>query len=300
MDARTQSSDAQVERRKPKPVSKNYGWYAYLLAICALLVIGYFISQQKFFKPGDNIGYNVGLTGGIMLLTLLFYPLRKRARFMRRLGILPTWFKWHMIFGILGPTVIIYHSTYVIRSINAGVAMFCMLLVAGSGVFGRFFYTKIHHGLYGRQASLRELQSKVEQTGDLQSALGFAPEIQEKLAQFRKQTSENIVEGRIRLVNFIMVWVRSELLFRELTRDLKRIMREKAGVRTEYAAQSESLERLYTENSDLIHTYLKTVRDVSQFHSYQELFSWWHILHIPLVFMLVFSGIFHVISVHMY
>jgi hypothetical protein len=30
------------------------------------------------------------------------------------------------------------------------------------------------------------------------------------------------------------------------------------------------------------------------------LFSLWHVLHVPFVFMLVISGIVHVISVHMY
>ena len=297
MDAQTQLSERIVERRKPKPKSKNYRWYVYLLVICIFLAIGYFISTRKLYKPGDNLGYNIGLAGGIMMLTLLLYPLRKRAAFMKRLGILPTWFKWHMIFGILGPTLIMYHSTFVIRSINAGVAMFSMLLVAGSGVFGRFFYTKIHHGLYGRQASLRELQAEVEQTGNLQSKLGFAPEIQLKLAQFHKQASENITGGKIRLGNFIMVGVRAKILSRSLKKALKRIMQEKAGMHT---PQQSSLDKLYNEYANFIHTYLKAVRDVSQFHTYQELFSWWHILHIPLVYMLVFSAIFHVISVHMY
>lgn len=300
MDAQTQLIKETIERRKPKPKSKNYGWYVYLLVICILLTIGYFISTQKLYKPGDDLGYNIGLVGGIMLLTLLLYPLRKRVGFMKRLGILPTWFKWHMIFGILGPTLIIYHSTFVIRSINAGVAMFSMLLVAGSGVFGRFFYTKIHHGLFGRQASLRDLQAEMEQTGNLKSLLSFAPEIQQKLIQFQDHATGKAAEGRIKLGNFIMVGVRAGMLYWRLKKELKHIMHEKAGGNKMDPMQLGSLDRLYKEYTKLIHTYLKAVRDVSQFHTYQELFSWWHILHIPLVYMLVFSAIFHVISVHMY
>jgi hypothetical protein len=297
MDTQTQLANGVLERRKPRSKSKNFGWYVYLLAIGVLLAIGYSISTQKLYKPGDNLGYNIGLAGGIMMLTLLLYPLRKRAGFMKRLGILPTWFKWHMIFGILGPTLIMYHSTFVIRSINAGVAMFSMLLVAGSGVFGRFFYTKIHHGLYGRQASMRELQVEVEQTGDLQSKLGFVPDIQQKLVQFHRQASENMTEGKIKLLSSIMIGVRSSMLFWSLKKALRRAMWDKAGANVQ---QQASLEKLYNEYANFIHTYLKAVRDVSQFHTYQELFSWWHILHIPLVYMLVFSAIFHVISVHMY
>jgi hypothetical protein len=302
MDLQTQvqSPEITVERRKPKPKSKNHGWYVFLLVICVLLVIGYVISTKKLYKPGDNLGYNIGLVGGLMLLTLLFYPLRKRTAFMKRFGILPQWFKWHMIFGILGPTLILYHSTFVIRSINAGVALTCMLLVASSGVFGRFFYTKIHHGLYGRQTSLKELQAEIEKSGDVKSTFSFAPEIEHSLSEFRVQVLKNVGDGRINITNFITAGVRARLLFWALAKELKRIMHAKAQAENWNAAQMRQLDKMYRDYRSLMHSYLKAIRDVAQFHTYQELFSWWHILHIPLVYMLVLSAIFHVISVHMY
>jgi hypothetical protein len=302
MDLQTQtpSPEVIVERRKPKPKSKNHGWYAFLLVICVLLAIGYVISTKKLYKPGDDLGYNIGLAGGLMLLTLLLYPLRKRATFMKGFGILPKWFKWHMIFGILGPTLILYHSTFVVRSINAGVALTCMLLVAGSGVFGRFFYTKIHHGLYGRQTSLKELQTEIERSGDVKSTFSFAPGIERSLSEFHAQTLENAGDGRINITNFIMAGIRASLLSRSLTKELKHIMYAKAQTENWNAAQMRQLDKMHREYRGLIHSYLKAVRDVAQFHTYQELFSWWHILHIPLVYMLAFSAIFHVLSVHMY
>lgn len=300
MDSQTLTTEGVVERRKPKPKSKNTGWYVFLFVICILQVIGFFISEEKWYKPGDDIGYNIGLVGGIMMLTLLLYPLRKRAKFMKPLGILPTWFKWHMIFGILGPSLILYHSTFTVRSINAGVALFSMLLVAGSGVFGRFFYTKIHHGLYGRQATLRELQSEMEKSEDLESRLAFAPEIQEKLSQFHYQASENVIPGKIRLGNFIMLGLRAEKLNWDLQKDLQRVLYTQAGGSRADPLSLTKMKISYEDYKKYIRTYISAVRNVSQFHTYQELFSWWHILHIPLVYMLVFSAIFHIISVHMY
>ena len=112
-----------------------------------------------------------------MMLTLLLYPLRKRFRFASKLGALPKWFRWHMLLGILGPLTIIFHSTYhvyipyihPIGSPNAAVAMFSMLLVAGSGIFGRFFYTKIHHGLYGRMSTLERIAFESGKFGRFES-----------------------------------------------------------------------------------------------------------------------------------
>jgi len=292
----------QSEHRKAEPRvrSKEYGWNVFLLAICAVLAIGYLISTQKYYKPGDDLGYNMGLVGGIMLLTLLLYPLRKRVRILRNIGILPTWFKWHMIFGILAPTLIVFHSTFRIGSINAGMALVAMLLVAGSGVFGRFFYTKIHNGLYGRQANLKELQEDMTITGNSKSVLGFAPEIEKRLDEFRARTTNVSKGGDAGLWHFATIGIRAALLSRKLSKDLHYVMFYKVNEKNLNAAQLQRLNSIFEQDQKHINFYIKAVRDVAQFHTYERLFSWWHIFHIPLVYLLVFSGVFHVISVHMY
>ena len=298
----TNATGPQTEHRKPQPRvrSREYGWNVFLLVICAVLAIGYLISTHKFYKPGDDLGYNMGLVGGVMLLTLLLYPLRKRVRFLKNLGILPTWFKWHMIFGILAPTLILFHSTFRIGSINAGMALVAMLLVSGSGVFGRFFYTKIHNGLYGRQANLKELQDEMAQTGDVKSVLSFAPAIEKRLDEFSARTASASKGGDVGLWNFSTIGIKAALLSRSLAKDLRQTMYSQASEKKWNSAQIQRLDLMYLENLKQIDQYIKAVRDVAQFNTYERLFSWWHIFHIPLVYLLVFSGIFHVISVHMY
>ena len=39
---------------------------------------------------------------------------------------------------------------------------------------------------------------------------------------------------------------------------------------------------------------------VMEFESYERLFSLWHVLHLPLFFMLLIAGIVHVVAVHVY
>jgi hypothetical protein len=299
--ARSNAAEQQVERRKqPRVRSKEHGWNVFLVVITAIIVIGYFISTQKYYKPGDTLGYNMGLVGGIMLLTLLLYPLRKRVRFLRNLGILPNWFKWHMILGILAPTLILFHSTFHIGSINAAMALFAMLLVSGSGIFGRFFYTKIHNGLYGRQATLNELLEDMTRSGNVKSVLSFAPEIEKRLEKFRIQTTEISKGSNAGLWNFATVGIKAALLSRSLAKELHFEMYSQASEKNYNLAQLQRLDLMYAENKKQIELYISAVRDVAQFHTYERLFSWWHIFHIPLVYLLVFSGIYHVISVHMY
>ena len=50
------------------------------------------------------------------------------------------WFALHMTLGIVGPLLIILHSTLAFGSLNATVAFASMALVATSGIVGRFLY----------------------------------------------------------------------------------------------------------------------------------------------------------------
>ena len=39
---------------------------------------------------------------------------------------------------------------------------------------------------------------------------------------------------------------------------------------------------------------------MAQFSFYERLFGLWHILHLPIFFMMILSALVHVLAVHMY
>ena len=291
-----------VDRRKPRQKNqpKDYGWTLYLIIITLLMFAGYFISHGHPYKPGDKVGYNLGLAGGLMILTLLLYPMRKRIGFMKNWAPLPKWFKWHMAFGILGPALIMFHSAFTIGSINAGVALACMLLVSGSGIFGRFFYTKIHYGLYGRHATHKQLQEDLEGSGDVKSIFSFAPGIQKKLVEYHDYAINSSIAGKVKVWNILTLGIRAKWLSIILIRALEDAMYGDAHEKKWNDAQMKRLDELFYQNEKFIRSYLSAVRDLAQFGTYEKLFSLWHIFHVPFVYMLVFSAIWHVIAVHMY
>ena len=299
-----------VDRRKPQPKnqSKDYGWMLFLLVITGLMFIGYFISLGHLYRAGDDVGYNLGLVGGIMMATILLYPLRKRVGIMKNWIILPKWFQWHMILGVLGPAIIMFHSTFQVYipyfhphgSINAAVAMLCTLLVSGSGIFGRFFYTKVHLGLYGRQATQQKLQEDLDATGEFKPIFSFAPVIQQKLEAFSNYAVNSSKVGQTKLWNILTLDVRATLLLRTLTRELEDIMYGDAHIKKWNDAQMKRLDQLFFQNVVFMQSYILAARDLAQFGTYEKLFSLWYIFHVPFVYMLVFSGIWHVIAVHMY
>lgn len=304
MESQTQKT--VVERRKNDRRSEGPVWKWFIGVVTLLLVAGFVLAHPpgflgipstRLFKAGDNVGYNLGLVGGIMMLILLLYSLRKRFRFIDSWGVLPTWFRWHMILGIMGPALVIFHSTFSIRSINAGVALVCMMLVSGSGIFGRFFYTKIHKGLYGREETLRGLHEDMKNTNNFMNAISsFAPDIGRRLEQFRIRAEDKEKKGGF--INSVLIEFEAASLSRSLTRDLHQAMHDKAPLQDRKARSIRS--KLYQEYAANIQTYIKVLRDTAQFQTYERLFSLWHIFHIPLVYMMVTSGLYHVFAVHKY
>ncbi|MDP2806326.1 MAG: hypothetical protein Q8O24_10335, partial [Gallionellaceae bacterium] len=106
------ASTSSQDRRKSRDPKNNHAWGIFLAIVATITIGGYFVvHDQTLYTPGDKLfdfGFNLGLAGGLMMMTLLLYPARKRIKLFHGLGLLPTWFRWHMVLGILGPLTIIF------------------------------------------------------------------------------------------------------------------------------------------------------------------------------------------------
>ena len=291
------SSGQPVQDAATRPVTKRRNFLLLpVLALSGALI--WLAARSRFYTPGDDIGYYLGLVGAVMMLILLLYPLRKHVGFLQRLGAISHWFRLHMVFGITGPTLVLFHSKFTIGSLNAGVAMGCMVLVAGSGVIGRFMYRRIHHGLYGRRATLQEMQAQLgSQEGEVRSKFHFAPQVEARLKAFGDQAHVH-PQGFLRSTwQFLTISLHARHVHSQCMRDLKKIL---GGHAAQRGWERHKLHRRLAAAGAMISTYLEAARHAAQFSAYERLFSLWHILHVPFVFMLVISGVVHVIAVHMY
>jgi len=169
--------ETEVRRRWITPVRVFF-------AACALVIyLGWRLPTERYITPDTGLGYILGIVGGSLMLLLLLYSARKRFRWLKFMGSLSKWFEVHMAFGVLGPICILYHSNFSLGATNSNVALFCMLTVASSGLVGRYFYSHIHYGLYGRKMSLGELQQNAERLRTLQGTIAFLPELVNRLEQ---------------------------------------------------------------------------------------------------------------------
>lgn len=263
-----------------------------LTVVSVLMWVAYKVAVGKYYEPRSNFGFYLGVVGSLMMVALLTYPLRKHIRFMQRWGALKHWFRWHMVLGIVGPTFILFHSTFHLRSLNATIALVSMLIVVASGVIGRFVYARIHHGLYGSRATLEFVQQEfASQSDNMRSRFHIAPRVEEWLESFT-QSANQAERSFVTMCWHLLAlgWKRRICAFR-CARELRAIMRREShpefggGVR---------------EAITLAKRFLRQAERVAEFTTYERLFSLWHMFHIPLIFLLAASSIFHIIAVYMY
>jgi hypothetical protein len=265
--------------------------------ILAIILWGWMNTEEEYLTAENGLGYALGIIGGSMMLLLLIYPLRKKMKTARFMGSVPFWFKFHMFCGVFGPIAILYHSNYNMGSLNSTVAMLCMITVASSGLVGRYFYSKIHYGLYGQKASLDDLQGIVNgEEHQLSTAYKLIPDISATLKNYHQASVAKLSFGQS-FKRFVFLGINIRLTRLMLPFKLKKIINNHAK---QTGWSSTQQKKNYLALKRHINNYLDAVIKTCEFSVYERLFALWHILHLPLFVMLVFSGIAHVFAVHMY
>jgi hypothetical protein len=268
------------------------------IAAAIVLMLGMQMPVAHYLSPKTGIGYAMGITGGVMLLMQTLYALRKRVRSLSFLGSVPAWFQWHMMLGIIAPVLILIHCGFSLGATNSNIALISMLLVAGSGIFGRYFYSKIHHGLYGRKSTLAELQRSAHELKERGSKLLMMPELVDRLEEEERRLLDvaGWSNGGVALAPFAIAsrYTSSRNRLRRYTRAAIKIT---AARHKAVAMQRDRFEHVAF---DYISRRLRATRQVAEFRVYERLFSVWHVLHVPLFLILLAAGIVHVVSVHVY
>lgn len=296
--ARAASPDTDRRRSLGQSVfNRDSARLGYALAALAVLV-GWLVRDYSPIEAESGVGYWLGIAGGSLMLMLLLYSARKRSPWLRRLGATKYWFRTHMILGVAGPVMILYHCNFNIGSLNSQVALYCTLLVAFSGLIGRYLYAKIHQGLYGRRASLERLTTQLQTSIDqLSTETGLIRGIRERLIALGQevvQPPRNLAQSLIRPVT---LGLRTRWLYYRLSWMARKDITTRALVSPAVAAHED---RLLATTRRFLREHLARTRRVAQFGFYERLFSWWHIVHVPFFLMMVLSGVVHVFAVHMY
>lgn len=269
------------------PYFRIFIWILYAVTIAAIVYIvsqayDYYLTpyaqrirhvDYKLLKPGGLISHGIGIVGTLMLISLLLYSLRKRFRFMSQIGNLSHWLDIHIFFGICGTLLVVLHSTFKLNGL-VSVSFWSMVIVALSGVLGRYLYTQIPRNISGTELTLQQVKSQAEALYDrLVENYGLSALEIEAIEQILKPTKTT--------------------LFAAMNSDLFRYFRHR------------KVRQYLKKNSDvpgwkqkkLIHaTREKMVleRRIALWNRVHELFHYWHVFHKPLAIIMYIILTVHV------
>ena len=140
-----------------------------VLGVLLFAWLGFLVHRSPRF-PGSGVGAVFGITGAVLMLVPLVYPIAKRLPFfgdrIKAHVSLPTLLAVHVYAGILGPLFAIIHTGHKFDS-SLGVAMTAaMLLVVVSGFTGRYLLSYANLEIKDKLLLLQTAR------GDLDSAWG--------------------------------------------------------------------------------------------------------------------------------
>jgi hypothetical protein len=283
----------------PTPADPRRLGEGWVLTLITLMVLGAWgVTRMGLYTTKSDLAYWLGVVGGVGMLLLLSYPLRKHVRFMHRWGAAKGWFVVHMVLGVAGPVLILLHSNFEIGSLNAGVAFFSMVIVALSGVVGRFLYLRVHRSLSGEKLGLGQLRDKLDAEHTAAARLRFAPRVVAQCRAFETLALERriVTGGEVIRAMFVLPWHRwrtARASHAELRRRLVKVAHAEGWTRRKLHSRLRAASLLVDE-------YLLGAQRVALFTAWSRVFSWWHVAHVPFVYLLVISAIVHVIAVHAY
>ena len=268
------------------------------MLVIALLYWGKHAHLERYLSPQHGLGYALGITGGSMMLALLIYSARKRYAWLRWLGSIPAWFEIHMTLGIVGPILVLFHANFKLGATNSNVALICMLVVAGSGVVGRYIYTRLHARLDGHEDSLEQLKAVGERLRSQTTSISFLPGLLDAIDRVEKRYIDPPRGAMLRFLHLFTGAVRLAmarwLVRRETRRAVAKALAHESALIAGHAHRIAAVARRYADRR------LEAGRRVTEYQMYARLFSLWHVLHIPLFFMLLIAGIAHVVAINVY
>lgn len=279
-------------RRDEAPRSKagnGFGWLSPHaiagLVSFASIVFGALMADELDLSPASSFGYGLGIFGLGMMVVLIAYSIRKRVVALRHVGSLRNWFELHLVLGMFAPAVILYHANFRVESANAAISLACLLIVAGSGVGGRFLYGRLYRSLAGERQSVDAFQRAAFRALEpVEPLLERTAGIRQEIERF-ESGSAGLTGGLLRSLPALLLRPRAHGLRRRVRRSL-----HAAGVTGRELKASDAA----------IAACLTQLCRAGELRLFAQLFALWHAIHVPLTVILFLSAFIHVVAVHLY
>jgi hypothetical protein len=236
---------------------------------------------RPLFKPSGTIGQSLGILALALFLFLWLYPLRKKIRALAFTGGIARWLDVHIAAGLFVPFVAAMHAGWRFTGL-IGLGYASMLIVAISGVIGRYLYTRIPRGRSGLELTREETAAERRQLiGEISAASGLAPaEIEDALAPVAARRVPGMA-GTVRQM------IEDDLSRRRAVGRLMRRLEQAPG-------QGHCDRRTLRHLARLARREMGLTQQMQMLDGIQRVFRFWHIAHRPMAIMALIAVVVHV------
>jgi hypothetical protein len=251
-------------------------------ALC--LVVAALLFERQY--RAIHLALALGIAGTFLIvLTEVGYTSRKSG--MLTFGNVNTWLRIHIITGLVGIALILWHSGFDFFGF-AGWLLVLMAVVVVSGLIGHYIYRQIPRSLKGQKLSLAELDraatsldAKIKDFLEQQPSGAEADDLWR--LQFSRWSSSSEKSASL------LAYFRSMISWRLILIKTRRL-----------TAHNPKIHDLARELIDLETQKAIAVRRVAVLSISKTLMSQWRIFHIPLTLGLFAGILIHVISAFYY
>jgi len=239
---------------------------------------------HAWLRPSGYLGQAIGVVAFLLFLFLWLYPLRKRVRWLAFTGGLARWLDVHVAAGLLVPLAGAVHAGWRFRGL-IGLGYAAMLVVAISGVVGRYLYVRIPRHKNGLELSREEaVARRRELITEIAAATGLDPRrIEATLAPAEAgETSPG-------LAGTILQMLRDDVARRRMGRQLA------AEIRATRPAPLDR--RTLRAVLGLARRETALAQQIRLYEATHRLFRFWHAAHQPVAISALVAVVLHVIVV---
>lgn len=253
-------------------------WLSFL-AIVVTTLIYLFIVIMFGEIPGasDLFGHGIGILGFILMICAeTLYTIRKRSR-RARWGRMSSWLQFHIFTGLVGPYMVLLHSSWKFNGL-AGIVMLLTVIIVGSGFIGRYIYTSVPRNADGIEIENSEIERQIHFIEhELQAWTYSNPELFKELSKSLSLTSKK--RGVIFMFGRSFVELSAKIKLWRVSRRMDGNLRERTKALYDLTKRERNLRR-----------------QLASIALTRRFLGLWHAIHIPIGLALFTAAFIHIIA----
>jgi hypothetical protein len=213
----------------------------------------------------------------MMTFGVISYSLRRRVKVLQGLGTMKNWLRFHIFLCTLGPFFITLHTTFKVGGL-VSISFWCMIIVVTSGFFGRYVFGHIPKNVSGKFLTAKNATDQKTQLIEAISKHTGEPEeaVNRRLHDLIPRPGKGLLNTVVRSIKFDLTHRSRRRKINELLHDVGVLPQQQPILRS------------------LIEKEVRLEYELALLVPFQKLFSYWHVLHLPLaitMFLIMFVHI---------